>query len=45
MATLEGGDLRYSRYREPVYKHLPITEEQSYFEQQAQLGLHLDAPL
>jgi hypothetical protein len=42
MATLSGGDLRFSPHRDAIYKHLPFSKEQSYFEKQAQLGLHLE---
>ena len=42
MASLTGGDFRYSPYREEVYKHLPFAMEQTYFQKQAQLGLHLE---
>jgi hypothetical protein len=42
MATLSGGDLRLSAHRDRIYKHLPFPKELSYFEKQAQLGLHLE---
>lgn len=36
-------DLRFSpQHRAEVYKHLPFSMEMSYFEKQAQLGLHLE---
>jgi hypothetical protein len=42
MATLSGSDLRFSAHRNRIYKHLPFKKELSYFEKQAQLGLHLE---
>jgi len=41
-ATLAGGDLRFSPHRDAIYKYLPFPKELSYFEKQAQLGLHLE---
>jgi hypothetical protein len=41
-ATLEDNDLRFSRHRAEVYAHLPFSMKQSYFEKQAQMGLHLE---
>ena len=35
-------DLRLSPHRAEIYKHLPFRMEQSYFEKQAQLGLHFE---
>lgn len=35
-------DLRSSPYRKDVYKYLPFRMEQSYFEKQAQMGLHFE---
>lgn len=40
--SLSYGDLRFSQFRSEVYQHLPFRMEQSYFEKQAQLGLHLE---
>jgi hypothetical protein len=42
MATLAGGDLRFSVHRNRIYEHLPFRNELSYFEKQAQQGLHLE---
>jgi hypothetical protein len=42
MATLAGGDLRFSPHRDRIYSYLPFPKELSYFEKQAQLGLHLE---
>jgi hypothetical protein len=42
MATLAGGDLRFSAHRDRIYKYLPFRKELPYFEKQAQLGLHLE---
>lgn len=41
-ATLVDNDLRLSRHREELYQHLPFAKEESYFQKQAQLGLHLE---
>ncbi|MBY0588908.1 immunity 26/phosphotriesterase HocA family protein [bacterium] len=41
-ATLEGTDLRISAIRQAIYEHLPFRMEESYFEKQAQLGLHFE---
>src|SRR5262249_45991040 len=41
-ATLTGGDLRFSPHRDAIYQHLPFPKDLSYFEKQAQLGLHLE---
>ena len=42
--TFERDDLRFcfSPHRARVYEHLPFQMEQSYFEKQAQMGLHLE---
>lgn len=42
MATLQGGDLRFSPHRSRVYEHLPFPMEMSYYEKQKMLGLDLD---
>jgi hypothetical protein len=42
MATLEGSDLRISRHRAEIYRHLPFHMEQSYFEKQAMFGLDFE---
>jgi hypothetical protein len=42
MATLAGSDLRFSPHRDRIYQHLPFRKELSYFEKQAQLGLHIE---
>jgi hypothetical protein len=42
IATLVGSDLRFSPHRDRVYAHLPFPKELSYFEKQAQFGLHLE---
>lgn len=42
MARLAGTDLRMSPQRPRVYEHLPFPMEMSYFEKQAQMGLHLE---
>jgi len=41
-ANLEDYDLRFSPHRARVYEHLPFSIAQSYFEKQAQLGLHVE---
>jgi len=41
-AASEFHDLRFSRHRPCVYEHLPFPMEMSYFEKQAQLGLHFE---
>jgi hypothetical protein len=42
--TFEHNDLRFcvSSHRARVYEYLPFSMEQSYFEKQAQMGLHLE---
>ena len=40
--TFMGSDIRISPHRARVYEHLPFQMEQSYFEKQAQMGLHLE---
>jgi hypothetical protein len=41
-ATLTDNDLRFSSFREEVYEYLPIPMEESYFQKQARMGLHLE---
>jgi hypothetical protein len=41
-ASLEWSDLRFSKYRDKIYKYLPFKPSMSYFEQQKQMGLNLD---
>src|SRR5262249_24874646 len=41
-ATLTDNDLRLSPHREEVYQYLPFAMADSYFQKQAQLGLHLE---
>jgi hypothetical protein len=33
---------QFRTYREQIYQHLPFRMEQTYFEKQAQLGLHFE---
>lgn len=42
MATLSGGDLRYSQYRNMIYEHLPFPVSLPHFEKQKAMGLHLE---
>lgn len=42
MASLSGGDLRLSPFREEVYRYLPFGMKESYFQKQATLGLHFE---
>jgi hypothetical protein len=42
MASLSGGDLRLSPFREEVYQNLPFSMEESYFQKQSKMGLHLE---
>jgi hypothetical protein len=42
MASLSGGDLRYSPHRAEVYQYLPFGMEEPYFQKQEQMGLHLE---
>jgi hypothetical protein len=42
MASLAGSDLRFSPHRDRVYAQLPFPKELSYFEKQAQFGLHFE---
>jgi hypothetical protein len=42
MAYLTGSDLRYSFHRKEIYKLLPFSMEQSYFEIQSRLGSTLN---
>ncbi|WP_339743927.1 immunity 26/phosphotriesterase HocA family protein [uncultured Rubinisphaera sp.] len=39
---LSSSDLRYSKYRDMIYKLLPIKKTDTYYEQQKQLGLDFD---
>lgn len=41
-ASLQGNDLRYSKFRSMVYEHLPFPMDMSYFEKQKQLGLDFE---
>jgi hypothetical protein len=39
---LRTSDLRYTEHRSKVYQHLPLDPDDSYYEQQKQLGLNLE---